>query len=295
MKFYSLLCALLCLTATAPAGSLTPPGAPAPTMKTLDEIEARTPISPTDIPFTITQPGSYYLTGNIHTAGGPITPIFVDSPYVEIDLNGFTITGRGPLAIAGDGINCRSLTTGTVVIRNGTIRDFGNHGINARNATEIRISDITSAANRNYGILMLDGSVTNCTFRDNGISGVLTYGGKISDCTFHGGRFGVVGGATGDYSGGEISNNVFRLNTDYGIRINDGAFHIDRNRLTGPGSGIGLYVQSHGCLITRNVITGHPTASQLTSFVTAAPFVNMAGGTMTSSHPWANFYLLHLP
>jgi hypothetical protein len=39
-------------------GSLTPPpGAPAPTMKTLDQIEARTPIS--SAPFTISAPGSY--------------------------------------------------------------------------------------------------------------------------------------------------------------------------------------------------------------------------------------------
>lgn len=44
-------------------GSLTPPGAPEPTMKTLDQIEARTPIS--SAPFTIIRPGSYYLTTNL--------------------------------------------------------------------------------------------------------------------------------------------------------------------------------------------------------------------------------------
>src|ERR1700722_17008335 len=39
-------------------GSLTPPGAPAPTMLTLSQIEPRTPIS--SLPFNITRPGSYY-------------------------------------------------------------------------------------------------------------------------------------------------------------------------------------------------------------------------------------------
>jgi len=39
-------------------GPLTPPGAPAPTMKTLAQIETRTPIS--SAPFTISQSGSYY-------------------------------------------------------------------------------------------------------------------------------------------------------------------------------------------------------------------------------------------
>src|SRR5437763_17142530 len=53
-------------------GSLNPPpGAPAPSMKTLDQVEARIPVDASHTPgnatnaFTINQPGSYYLTGNI--------------------------------------------------------------------------------------------------------------------------------------------------------------------------------------------------------------------------------------
>src|SRR5437667_49820 len=41
-------------------GSLTPPGPPAPSMKSLAQIEPRTPIS--SLPFTINAAGSYYLT-----------------------------------------------------------------------------------------------------------------------------------------------------------------------------------------------------------------------------------------
>ena len=47
-------------------GGLTPPGAPAPTMKSLAQIEPRTPIS--SVPFTISTAGSYYLTTNVTTA-----------------------------------------------------------------------------------------------------------------------------------------------------------------------------------------------------------------------------------
>ena len=48
-------------------GPLTPPGAPAPTMKTLAQVEPR--IAITNVPFTINRPGSYYLTTNLTSTG----------------------------------------------------------------------------------------------------------------------------------------------------------------------------------------------------------------------------------
>jgi hypothetical protein len=63
---------ILTMRQTFAQGILTPPGAPTPTMKTLDQIEARTPIS--SLPFTITGPGSYYLTKSLNvTTGNGIT------------------------------------------------------------------------------------------------------------------------------------------------------------------------------------------------------------------------------
>src|SRR5947207_1497513 len=73
-------------------GALTPPGAPAPTMKTLAQIEPRTPISV--LPFTISTPGSYYFTGNL-TATADGVAITVSAENVTIDLNGFTLASGG--------------------------------------------------------------------------------------------------------------------------------------------------------------------------------------------------------
>src|ERR1700736_1195998 len=82
-------------------GTLTPPpGAPAPTMRSLDQIEPRTPIS--SAPYSINSSGSYYLTKNLTVNSG--TAITIAADGVTLDLNGFTIssTASSPAASAID-------------------------------------------------------------------------------------------------------------------------------------------------------------------------------------------------
>src|SRR6185295_11122012 len=86
-------------TAVLLAGPLDPPAGPIlPTYKTLNEVEPRIVINAANTPgdadslFKITQPGSYYLTGNITGVAGK-HGIEVVASGVTLDLNGFDLLG----------------------------------------------------------------------------------------------------------------------------------------------------------------------------------------------------------
>lgn len=114
--FITLAGGILLSPAIFAQGSLAPPAPPGPTMKTLDQIEARTPISAA--PFTITVPGSYYLTANLSVSGGDAITINVGG--VTLDLNGFTIPSTANPA-AGMGVHLIRPNSDTTIV-NGHIR-----------------------------------------------------------------------------------------------------------------------------------------------------------------------------
>jgi hypothetical protein len=119
-------------TAAWAQGSLTPPGAPAPTMKTADQIyaklEPRIPVGANTTPgdandlFIISQPGSYYLTTNIVGVSGK-NGIEISANDVSLDLNGFALQGAGTGNV---GVYIYYAQT-NVVIRNGTISGWQNN------------------------------------------------------------------------------------------------------------------------------------------------------------------------
>jgi len=125
--------ALLAGGRTAHAGPLNPPAGPiAPTMKRLDEVEARIPINTlpgsSNSVHRVLQPGSYYLTGDIvGEVGKSGIQVISLAGEVVIDLNGFTIRGVDGSFV---GISCNG-TSPRVVIRNGQIRGWGASGVNA--------------------------------------------------------------------------------------------------------------------------------------------------------------------
>ncbi len=141
---------LFCLLAAASAfaqGPLTPPGAPAPTMKTLQQVEPRTPI--TNIPITISVPGSYYLTDHVFYFGTGAA-IRVASSEVDIDLNGFTLAG---LPTVTESLISQTFpsTLHSISIRNGKLRDVDTP-INFPNASQVRVEKVSIYNSRLNGM-----------------------------------------------------------------------------------------------------------------------------------------------
>src|SRR5262249_8999659 len=151
-----------------------PPCAPAPTMKSLDQVEARTPVDATHTPgtassvFVISQPGSYYLTGNL--TGLPAeNGIVISANNVTLDLNGFAIIGTASMA----GVMASNVQN--ITVRNGVVRDW-HHGIDITITTNCRVEKICAYNNNGTGISTGMGcAIVSCVASANsaGISGNL--------------------------------------------------------------------------------------------------------------------------
>jgi len=199
-------------------GSLTPPGFPAPTMKTLAELDAaigavsnalekiqddpRTPLVAGSPGVTIDQwgtiiidqSGSYYLTTNrtVNVWDG----IQINASGVTIDLQGFTIRSTAPTYGCGIGIRASHVSIFNGHIVSGTVYDSGvsgdqytgsgfNYGIYADSDTytSIRIRDVSVSGCNYSGIYIAsnDSLVESCTVEVVGSAGIRA--GMVNNCS----------------------------------------------------------------------------------------------------------------
>jgi len=161
-------------------GSLTPPaGTPGETMRTLLQVEPRTPIAA--LPFTISAPGSYYLVSNLTAAAG-VNGISVEASGVTIDLAGFTLAGSG--TGSGSGI-FQSYSYDSLRVLNGTVTGWqgaGQGGVYLQGAST-QIDNIRAVGNR-YGIYCEGLSrITGCTAWNNLGDGLYVRGGTLASCS----------------------------------------------------------------------------------------------------------------
>lgn len=230
------LASLAVLSLMVYAGDLEPSAPPGPTMKTLAEIEPGTPIS--SAPYIITEPGSYYLVANAQTTSNMFSGITIWASNVTLDLKGFSLIGDGTrglhgIVIEGDYKN--------IVIRNGTIRNWGGNGVEAATATQCQAEDLRVIDNDGSGI-HLPGDyqvVTRCVASGNGesastiVSGI--YVGKGSRVT----------GNTAEGNGESAGRDVYGIFVGEGSTVTGNTAH--RNGDSADGDYVyGIYVSKAG-------------------------------------------------
>jgi parallel beta-helix repeat protein len=237
-------------------GSLTPPAAPAPTMRTLDQVEPRgmiaQPISPASLPITIGTPGSYYLTSNIIApAGYTGNGIIVNASRVTIDLNGFEVAG---VSGSGAGVFIGGSQT-DITVRNGNIFSWGAHGIDGIGNGRIYVDSVRSMFNSGLGFnLDLGALITNCIASNNvgiGIHGAA--GSVVRNCVSQNNNSTGIDVGSGSVVQGSTSRN----NLSSGIKIGDGG-SIDNCVVYNSGNTSTPNID--GIVVTQNCSV-HATAS----------------------------------
>lgn len=244
----SAMAALAALVATGSvtlAGPLNPPAGPiTSTSKTLTEVEPRVAINATNTPgnvsyvFRITQPGSYYLAGNMSVPSG-MSGIEIGTNDVTIDMNGFTITG---LAGSLDGIgNTPNTIRRRVTIRNGTVANMGRTGVavsvlNAASTQCITVAEVNAYGNGEHGIYISDGIVRSCKAHNNALYGIFINGylaSTVSGCHANNNITGM------RISRGTIESCTTSSNTSYGIQTDQGVI----TNCTAVGNAIGFNIE----------------------------------------------------
>ena len=175
-------------------GSLTPPGAPAPTMKTLQQIEPRIDLqnalaaavdtSNASYHFIINQPGSYYLSANLGVT--KTNGIQINAEGVTLDLNGFQISRAS--GTGGNGIEIPD-TSHRASILHGSIKGFA-YGVrslvSSSYAQACGFRDLAVSNCTTYGILAGEGAVLEaCRAHGNtGTAGIKAhFGSSLTNCT----------------------------------------------------------------------------------------------------------------
>jgi parallel beta-helix repeat protein len=106
-----------------------------------------------DLPYIISQPGTYRLSGDLYLAAQNSDGITINTDDVTLDLNGHALIGPGKAAGSiGSGIRVGGAGYINIIIRNGTVRDWREHGVYAASATNGRFEDLVCYNNGTNGL-----------------------------------------------------------------------------------------------------------------------------------------------
>ena len=256
------------------AGPLNPPAGPiASTNKTITEVEPRTAINAANTPgdadslFKITQPGSYYLTGNITGVVGR-HGIEIAASGVTIDMMGFDLVGV-PAMGAFDGVSVTLGGLTNITVRNGSVRAWGDEGVDLGSFVAVNSAVVDVRASGNAG---------NCI--------LASAGSTITGCLAHLNTSNGISAATGSTITGCSAYN----NTNNGISVNAGSTITSCTAYSNGGGGIscGSGCAISGCAANLNTGSGFLTDSGCSISAcsaydnTGSGFITFFGSTVTN-------------
>lgn len=250
-------------------GNLVPPGAPAPVMKSLDQLEPRMPVSA--LPFVITQPGAYYLTTNLYGQASDYG-IQILTNNVTLDLNGFALRGH---TNSFDGIVIFQ-SSSNVVVSGGSLTGWGTGFYAVRGLARHSTYQQLTIVGNSFGVSCSDGSVIrDCMIGSNQRDGIDVNG-----------------------NGSFVLNNTLAGNNSLGgpgnvaLGVYGTANRIEGNHITVNNGGFGIYGNISGFtnnIVVRNSVIGAGVNNySIISGNIVGPFINVTG-TITNANPWANF------
>ncbi len=191
----------------------------------------------TSLPYTITQPGFYYLGGNLTTTGSN-NGITVEANDVTIDLMGFSLTNT---AFSGYSYGIYMYHRNNVRVRNGTVRGFyvgifesSTSGANHRIMNVSCVNNGSTTGHTGIGILLYGYNhlVKGCIASSNGYGGIYVANGTISECAAYDNyNYGIQ-----LWNTGTVLDNIANNTTSYGFYLGSGNIVVDRNSASGNGT-----------------------------------------------------------
>jgi hypothetical protein len=199
-----------------------------------------TPGDAPGFPVTISQPGSYKLTGKLTVADPNLNAIHVTADNVTLDLNGFTI--QGPVTCNGSLPSTLVCTAGTgtgvyadapraVSLRDGYVRGF-KFGVYLSGPGRVENVHVADVGDRGISAFSEDSHVIGSSVRRSGGWGIWARG-LVRDSSVSWAK------GAGVYlsEGALATGNRISLVAGPGISGSNGAYHAAFNAISNAGAG----------------------------------------------------------
>lgn len=233
-----------------------------------------TPGDAPGFPVTISQSGSYVLTGNLTVLDAQTTAIEITADNVTLDLNGFSIIGpnvctpnptRCTFSGQGVGVHAGSFSPGVVApngvrVMNGMVRGMGFHGVRLM-GDGTAVDRVHTTNNGGPGIVVGAGSVIDSSAVLNGGSGIIGWIVRSSTAESNG------TGGIFIRNGGVATGNAAEANGADGITMTNATLN---GNTANNNKGFGISATCPGVIVSNTTMGNQSGSLRATGVCTLA-------------------------